>query len=112
MKRGEIWIATLGPVIGSEQAGTRPVLIVQPDFMDDFLRTTIVVPCTTNLKWSRFSFCTPLAVGEGGLSRASVALGHQVKALDKIRLKFRLGQVTPDALTRVEKSLAVAQELF
>jgi len=112
MKRGEIWIATLDPVLGSEQAGTRPVLIIQPDSLSDILRTTLVAPCTTNLKWSRFSFCAPLAAGEGGLRKNSVAMGHQVRVVDKTRLKVRLGQVSPAALRQVEKGLARAQELF
>lgn len=57
MRRGEVWLATLDPVRGSEQAGTRPVLVLQTDPLNDFLRTVVVVPFTTNLRWSRFPFC-------------------------------------------------------
>lgn len=112
MKRGEVWIADLDPVLGSEQAGIRPVLIIQSDFLNGFLRTTIIVPCTTNLKLARFGSCTRLAAGEGGLPRESVALCHQVKVVDKTRLKLRLGQVTPETLKRVKTSLTLAQELL
>jgi mRNA interferase MazF len=50
MRRGEVWLAALDPVRGSEQAGTRPVLVLQADPLNDFLRTVVVVPFTTNLR--------------------------------------------------------------
>jgi mRNA interferase MazF len=52
MIRGEVWFASLDPVRGSEQAGTRPVLILQADPLNAFLRTVVVVPFTTNLQWA------------------------------------------------------------
>jgi len=57
MRRGEIWMASLDPIRGSEQAGTRPVLILQADPLNAFLRTTVIVPFTSNLNWARFPFC-------------------------------------------------------
>ena len=111
MRRGEVWMATLDPIRGSEQAGTRPVLILQPDALNEFLRTTIAVPCTTNLKWSRLPFCASLTAGEGGLPNDSVILGHQVRVVDKTRLLRRLGQVSDHAMVLVEKAIRTAQGL-
>lgn len=66
MTRGEVWLAVLDAVRGSEQAGTRPVLILQADPLNAFLRTVIVIPFTTNLQWARFPFCVLVSAGEGG----------------------------------------------
>jgi mRNA interferase MazF len=111
MKRGEVWIAVLDPIRGSEQAGTRPGIIVQSDSLNDFLRTAVVVPCTTNLRWARFPHCPRLAAGEGGLQKDSVVLGHQVKVVDKTRLQLRIGQVSRIAMISVEESLRLTQDL-
>ncbi|WP_456332238.1 type II toxin-antitoxin system PemK/MazF family toxin [Fervidibacter sacchari] len=53
MKRGEVWLANFDPVKGSEQAGLRPVLIIQVDPLNAFLRTVVIVPFTTNLRWKK-----------------------------------------------------------
>ena len=111
MKRGEIWLASLDPIRGSEQAGDRPVVIIQPDPLNGFLRTVIAIPCTTNLKWAHFPFCASLEAGEGNLSKESVALAHQVRVLDKSRLVQRLGQLSDATLNRVEVALRMAQGL-
>jgi mRNA interferase MazF len=71
MIRGEIWLAGLDPVRGSEQAGTRPVLVLQADPLNAFLRTVVVVPLTTNLQWGRFPFCVVVDAGDGGLASDS-----------------------------------------
>ena len=71
MTRGEVWLAALDPIRGSEQAGTRPVLVLQVDALNDFLRTVVIVPFTSNLRWSRFPFCAHVDAGEGGLASAS-----------------------------------------
>lgn len=68
MIRGEVWLAALDPVRGSEQAGTRPVLILQADPLNSFLRTVVIVPLTTNLQWARLPFCVPVNAGDGGLA--------------------------------------------
>ena len=107
MKRGEVWLATLDPVRGSEQAGTRPVLILQTDPLNAFLRTVIVVPFTTNLQWARFPFCVLVSTGDGGLVSDSVALCHQVRVSDKSRLLRCLGQVSAATMAKVEQAMRV-----
>lgn len=107
MRRGEIWLATLDPVRGSEQAGTRPVLVLQADPLNDFLRTVLVVPFTTNLRWSRFPFCVLVPAGDGGLDAESVALCHQVRVSDKSRLRRCLGQVSEATIAKVARAVHV-----
>ena len=107
MIRGEVWLASLDPVRGSEQAGTRPVLILQADPLNAFLRTVVVIPFTTNLQWDRFPFCVLLSAGEGGLVSDSVALCHQVRVSDKTRLLRRLGQISDAGMAAVEQAVRV-----
>ena len=99
MRRGEVWLATLDPVRGSEQAGPRPVLIL--------LRTVVVVPFTTNLRWSRFPFCVVVQAGDGGLAAESVALCHQIRVSDKSRLGQCLGQVADATIAQVTQAMHV-----
>jgi mRNA interferase MazF len=107
MTRGEVWLATLDPVRGSEQAGTRPVLLCQADPLTAFLRTVVVIPFTTNLRWARFSFCVLVAAGDGGLTSDSVALCHQIRVSDKSRLVHPLGQVAAATMVKIEQALQV-----
>src|SRR5712664_1625764 len=100
MRRGEVWLATLDPVRGSEQAGTRPVLVLQADPLNDFLRTVVVVPFTTNLRWSRFPFCVLVQAGDGGLVADSVALCHQIRVSDKC-----LGQVAEATVATITRAI-------
>lgn len=105
MNRGDVWLAVLDPIRGSEQAGTRPVLVLQRDALNTFLRTVVIVPLTTNLRWRRFPFCVEVTAGEGGLSANSVALCHQVRVLDKTRLLRRLGAVSEETMARLQDAV-------
>jgi mRNA interferase MazF len=108
MIRGEVWPAVLDPVRGSEQAGTRPVLVIQGDPLNAFLRTVLVVPFTTNRRWGRFPFCVPISAGDGGLTSDSIALYHQTRVVDSSRLIRRLGVVADTTITGVEEALRLA----
>ena len=112
VKRGEIWLANLDPVRGSEQAGTRPVLVFQHDQVNKFTTTVIAIPLTTNLRRAALPSCVPLAQGEGGLSAASVALCHQLRALDKTRLAKKLGAVSQATLFSIEACLKYTMGMF
>ena len=105
MNRGEVWLAELDPVRGSEQAGTRPVLVIQVDALNSFLRTIAIVPLTSNLKWARFPFCVLVPAGEGGLPHDSLALCHQIRVVDKSRLLRRWGAVSEATLGQVERAI-------
>ena len=107
MIRGEVWMAALDPTQGSEQAGTRPVLIIQADPLTSFLRTVVVVPFTSNLRWENFPFCARVMTGDGGLTSDSVALCHQIRVCDKTRLIRRMGALSTAAMQSVEQAVSV-----
>ena len=106
VSRGEIWLADLNPTQGSEQAGTRPVLIFQNNSISRFTSTFLTIPLTTNLRRASLPTGVFVAQGEGGLSKDSVALCHQLRVLDKLRLVRRLGAVGDDAMTAIEGCVA------
>ena len=102
VSRGEIWLAELNPVRGSEQAGTRPVLIMQTNTINRFTTTVLAIPFTTNLRRASLPSCVQISAGEGGLSSDSVALCHQLRVLDKTRLTKNLGTVSNATLENIE----------
>ena len=100
--RGEIWLATLDPVRGSEQAGTRPVLIFQNNLISKFTTTVLTIPLTTNLRRAALPSCIAISKGDGGLTGDSVLLCHQLRVIDKTRLLKKLGTVNQQTLAAVE----------
>jgi mRNA interferase MazF len=102
VSRGEIWLAELNPVRGSEQSGIRPVLVLQTNAINRFTTTVLAIPFTTNLRRASLPSCVQVASGEGGLSNESVALCHQLRALDKTRLTKKLGEVSETTLEKIE----------
>lgn len=103
VKRGEIWLATLDPTIGSEIRKTRPCVIISPAEMHDYLRTVIVAPMTTASRPAPFR----ISVTFGG--KTGRILLDQIRTLDKSRLAKRLGAVTPRTLSA---TLATLQAVF
>lgn len=91
--RGEIWWADLDPIRVSEQAGIRPVLIFQSDAVGRFTTTTLAVPLTINLNRALLPSCVLIPQGEGGLPSDSVALCRQMRVLDKVRLRSKVGKI-------------------
>src|SRR5205085_11455808 len=102
VKRGEIWLADLNPTRGSEQAGTRPVLIFQNNLISKYTTTILAIPLTTNLRRASLPSCAQISKGEVGLASDSVALCHQLKVLDKTRLLKKLGVVSPKTISAIE----------
>lgn len=102
VERGEIWLADLNPIRGSEQAGTRPVLIFQNNLISKYTTTVIAIPLTTNLRRAALPSCVQISKGEGGLASESVALCHQLRVLDKGRLMRRLGAVGQQTISAIE----------
>lgn len=112
VQRGEVYLARLDPAEGSEQGGTRPVIIMSRDAINRNSQAVVVVPCTTYRPNRRtFPSQAHLAAPEGGLNRDSLALGEQVRALSVTRLLTRLGALTPAALSRVERALLVTLDV-
>lgn len=100
--RGEIWLATLDPVRGSEQAGTRPVLIFQNNTLAKYTTTVLIVPLTTNLRRAALPSCIGISKGDGGLTSDSVLLCHQLRVIDKTRLLKKPGTVNQQTLAAIE----------
>ncbi len=111
MQKGDVYFADLNPVIGSEQAGTRPVVIVQNSILNRITRTVVVVPFTSNLRRAELPSAVLIPKGEGGLSQDSVALCHQVRVLDKTRLHTRLGTLSNEWITKIEDTLAFVLDI-
>lgn len=107
LKRGEVWLASLDPTQGSEQAGVRPVIIFQNDIVSQFSTTTIAIPLTTNQRRASLPICMLIKQGDGGLSQDSVALCFQIRVLDKTRLIRRLGQLSVETITQLEEVVLV-----
>lgn len=111
MKRGEIYLAELDPVIGSEQGGRRPVLIIQNDMGNLHSPTIIAVPLTGSTRKPALPTHVELQAGEGGLVRPSVVLCEQVRTLEKTRLSKLLGALPAHSMRMVERALEVSMEL-
>lgn len=106
--RGDIYYADLSPVVGSEQGGMRPVLIVQNDVGNKFSPTVIAAAITSQTGKTRLPTHIMLAADKCGLSRDSVVLLEQIRTLDKRRLKERMGTLDGMAMDRVDHALEVS----
>ena len=112
MKRGEVYDARLEPIEGSEQGGTRPVIIVSRNAINNSSPLVIAVPCTTYQTERRiYPSQVLIKAPNGGLSQDSIALGEQLRALSKTRLLRLRGILDRDSLTELNKALAIALEL-
>ncbi|MFP4082899.1 MAG: type II toxin-antitoxin system PemK/MazF family toxin [Candidatus Aminicenantes bacterium] len=111
MKKGDVYIADLSGSRGSEQAGIRPVLIIQSDKLNKYTQTVVAIPITTNLRRAQIPGCVLLPQGEGGLIQDSVALCYQIKVLAKSRLQSRIGSLSPEVLKQVEEAIKTTFEM-
>jgi mRNA interferase MazF len=102
---GDVYLADLNPSRGSEQAGIRPVIIVQRDTLDRFTTTVVVIPVTSNLRRAKIPGTIILPTGEGGLTQDSVVLCYQIVAIDRERLIKKLGTISADYVSRLQVAL-------
>lgn len=98
IKRGEIYFAQLNPVIGSEQGGIRPVLIVQNDIGNQYSPTTIILAITSQINKAKLPTHVELKAKDYGLERDSVILAEQVRTIDKSRLKQRIAVLKQETM--------------
>ena len=103
MKRGDIWLVTLGPTVGSEIRKSRPCVVVSPPEMHDYLRTVIVAPMTTKSRAAPFRI--PLVHG----GKKGLILLDQIRSVDKVRLAKKMGSVSTKTLAA---TLDTLQEVF
>ena len=108
IKRGEIYYADLSPVVGSEQGGVRPVLIVQNDIGNKHSPTVIAAAITSQREKARLPTHISLDAVSCGLSKDSVVLLEQVRTLDKKRLKERMGELDSASMHKVDSALSVS----
>ena len=106
--RGEVFYADLSPVVGSEQGGIRPVLIVQNDVGNRHSPTVIAAAITSRQDKNRLPTHIGIRAADCGLSKDSVVLLEQIRTLDKRRLRERAGQITPEDQRRVDQALGVS----
>ena len=110
--RGELYTADLDPVVGSEQGGLRPVLVIQNDMGNRYSPTVIVLAITSQIQKARLPTHVLLPAAGHGLERDSVVLAEQVRTLDKRRLRERIGCLNPIDMAQVNRALAVSVGLI
>ena len=107
IKRGELYYADLSPVIGSEQGGVRPVLVVQNNVGNKYSPTVIVAAVTSQITKAKIPTHIELSV-ECGLTKDSVLLLEQIRTLDKRRLKEKIGSLDDNRMQRVNEALLIS----
>lgn len=108
VKRGEIYYADLSPVVGSEQGGIRPVLIVQNDVGNKHSPTVIAAAITSKQEKNKLPTHISVQASSCGLAKDSVVLLEQVRTLDKRRLKERMGELDSGSMAQVNDALQVS----
>ena len=109
IKRGDMFYADLSPVIGSEQGGIRPVLIIQNDMGNKYSPTVIAAAITSQMNKSRLPTHIELDSEEFGLKADSVVLAEQIRTIDKSRLKEKIGHIDDNiVMNRINSALGVS----
>jgi mRNA interferase MazF len=112
MKRGDVYRAVLDPAEGSEQAGTRPAIVVSRDAINANSPVVIIVPVTNRAnKKHIYPSQVEMKMGEGGLTCDSVALCEQVRAISETRLKNCMGTLSNAGMSRINAALKIALDL-
>lgn len=108
VKRGDIYYADLSPVIGSEQGGIRPVLILQNDIGNKYSPTVIISAITSQINKAKLPTHVEISSEEYGLNKDSVILLEQIRTIDKRRLKDKIGHINDELMQKVDDSLMVS----
>ena len=108
VKRGDIYYADLSPVVGSEQGGLRPVLIIQNDVGNKYSPTVIAAAITSKLGKSKMPTHIDVYADKFGLAKDSVILLEQIRTIDKKRLKEKMGHLDTDVMRQVNDALSVS----
>lgn len=108
IKRGEVYFADLSPVFGSEQGGTRPVLVIQNDVGNKYSPTVIVAAITSQINKAKLPTHIELTAQEYGLQKDSVVLLEQLRTLDKRRLKERVCSIDLVKMRKVNDALLIS----
>ena len=112
IKRGELYLADLSPVMGSEQGGVRPVLVIQNDIGNKYSPTIIVSAITSRLYKAKLPTHISLDANSFGLSKDSIILLEQIRTIDKLRLKEKIGELDTLKMKEVDKALLISLGYF
>lgn len=108
IKRGDLYYADLSPVVGSEQGGVRPVLVVQNDVGNKYSPTIIAAAITSQLNKAKLPTHINLPAEEYGLPKNSVVLLEQIRTIDKRRLKDKIGELPDNIMNMVNEALMIS----
>ena len=106
--KGEIVIANLEPTIGSEQGGTRPVLIIQNDILNKYSPTTIIAPITSKIYTKEYPTNVFIKKEESKLNKDSIILTNQIKTIDKRRIIKKIGNLDDFTMKKVDLALKIS----
>lgn len=108
VKRGEIYYADLSPVVGSEQGGVRPALVVQNNIGNKYSPTVIVAAITSQINKAKLPTHVEISALDYGLPKDSVILLEQIRTIDKRRLKEKIGYLAPEAMKKVDEAIQIS----
>ncbi|HOA55140.1 MAG: type II toxin-antitoxin system PemK/MazF family toxin [Acetivibrionales bacterium] len=108
IKRGDIFYADLSPVIGSEQGGVRPVLIVQNDIGNKYSPTVIAAAITSQINKAKLPTHIEVSAQDYGLQKDSVILLEQIRTIDRKRLRERIGHLDDEQMEKVNEALSIS----
>ncbi|MBQ8133568.1 MAG: type II toxin-antitoxin system PemK/MazF family toxin [Clostridia bacterium] len=108
IRRGDIYYADLSPVVGSEQGGIRPVLIIQNNVGNRYSPTVIAAAITSRGTKAKLPTHIKLYADNSGLSKDSVVLLEQIRTIDKRRLKEKMGALSPYDMNKVDEALSIS----
>ena len=108
VKRGDIFYADLSPVVGSEQGGIRPVLIIQNDIGNKYSPTVIAAAITSHINKAKLPTHIEIRASEYGVPKDSVILLEQVRTIDRKRLKEKIGRLDDDLMSKVNEALYIS----
>lgn len=112
IKRGDLYYADLSPVVGSEQGGVRPVLIIQNNIGNKYSPTVIVAAITSQINKAKLPTHIEISANEYGLNKDSVILLEQIRTIDKKRLREKIGYLDENMMVKVDNSLQISLGLF
>ncbi len=108
IRRGDVFYADLSPVVGSEQGGIRPVIVIQNDIGNRHSPTVIVAAITSQIDKARLPTHVELPAAVSGLERDSVVLGEQLRTIDRRRLKEKVTHLDDDLMEKLNEALAIS----
>ncbi len=112
MKRGDVFYADLSPVVGSEQGGVRPVLIIQNDIGNRFSPTVIVAAITAQIQKAKLPTHVEIEAKSHGMERDSVILLEQIRTIDKQRLTDKITHLDDETMRKVDEALQISVGLI